>query len=134
MNDYSQVNFMTDDKNILNLCRPLCVNQNEMKGQILKILIIASTGLTGCSNNDLGRSAVITGYDPRYCACCGGLMINFENNAQSFTGDFYLIENSGDVGIPINTTFPVYAIVTYTVSSNTCSGKHIRINSSRQTK
>ncbi len=89
--------------------------------------------LESCSNNDLGRAAVITGYDGRKCACCGGLMINFENITQSYTGDFYLIDNSSDLGLA-NATFPLYASVTYTVSSNTCGGKHIHVNSFKRIK
>lgn len=105
-----------------------------MKTQFLKMSVVVSLVLCSCSNNDLGRSAVVTGYDGRQCACCGGLMINFENNTQSYEGDFYLIDNVNDLGLPNNVTFPIYAMVTYTLLPNTCGGKHIHINSFKRIK
>jgi hypothetical protein len=104
-----------------------------MKRQILKVLVVGFLALASCSNNDLGRAAVITGFDARKCACCCGLMINFEGNTLPYTGDFYLIDNSGDLGLPNNATFPIYATVSYTLLSNTCN-KHIHINSFRRIK
>lgn len=105
-----------------------------MKRQLFKASLVACLALGGCSYNDLGRLAVITGYDVRYCACCGGLMLNFENNTQSYVGDYYLVDNSTDLNLPNNVTFPIYASVTYTLLSNTCGGKHIHINSYRRIK
>lgn len=104
-----------------------------MKKQILNTLVAGFLVLAGCTNNDLGQAAVITGYDGRQCACCGGLMINFENNTQPYTGDFYLIDNVSDLGLPDNATFPIYAVVSYKLVSSTCN-KHIHVNSFRRTK
>jgi hypothetical protein len=71
--------------------------------------------------------AVITGFDARDCACCGGLMINFNNEAKPYTGDFFLITNPpADLGLNENSTFPVYLKVSY-VKSSSCVNTHIKI-------
>ncbi len=105
-----------------------------MKRQFLHVIIVACLIADGCAYDDLGSYGVITGYDPRYCACCGGLMINFQNITEPFSGDFYLIENSSDLNLPVNVTFPISAIVTYSLSGNTCGGKHIHVNSFKRVR
>lgn len=55
--------------------------------------------------------AVITGWDVRACACCGGLMINFSGEPQPYKGDFKLIENSTELGITANDVFPIHVKV-----------------------
>jgi len=93
--------------------------------------------VTSCKYDDLDSlkyNSIITGYDMRDCACCGGLMINFENQSQSYQGKFYLIDNlPTDLGIDNNTTFPIYAYVTYTELTK-CSGNIIRIDYFRKIK
>ena len=102
-----------------------------MKSSILLVLTILLLA-GGCKEDTFYSNAVITGYDGRMCACCGGLMINFSNQTKPYAGDFYLIENSADqLGIPNNATFPIYAEVTYTKLSKcqSISTHYIRISS-----
>jgi hypothetical protein len=75
---------------------------------------IASEGIASDYNG------IITGSDLRKCACCGGLMINFDGETQPYTGDFKLIENSSDLGISENDKFPIYAKVEW--KSDTTKG------------
>ena len=70
--------------------------------------------------------AVITGQDQRYCACCGGLMINFTGETRPYTGDFKLIDNSADVGISPTEVFPLYVKVDY-VDLTKCGGNSIKV-------
>ena len=100
-----------------------------MKKQFI-LLFIVCLALHQCTYSNLGAPAVITGWDPRYCACCGGLKIIIQNSTPA--GEFYLIQNSSDLGIDMNATFPINAIVTYTMLPNTCGGKHVFINSFRR--
>ena len=65
-----------------------------------------------CKKETLANyNVVITGFDLRMCACCGGLMINFDEETKPYNGDFKLIENSSDLGISENDNFPIYARV-----------------------
>src|SRR5260221_12831874 len=99
---------------------------------LLFALILMATA--HCKYDSLPVFGIITGYDARLCACCGGLMINFNNQTQSYSGDFYLIDNApSDLGIQNNATFPIYAEVKYTLLSR-CPGNVIRINSFRKIK
>lgn len=72
-------------------------------------------------NSDLINDVVITGYDARDCVCCGGLMINFENDPIPYSGEFYLVDK-----LPVNsvigsdTKFPLYARVTWKYSTMKC--------------
>ena len=49
---------------------------------------------------------IITGFDNRMCSCCGGLLINFKGETQSYVGEFYLIQNSEELGIGRDARFP----------------------------
>lgn len=63
--------------------------------------------------NTYMNDAIITGPDFRACICCGGLMITFNGETRPYTGDFRLIntDNSVDLGITNNDTFPIYVKV-----------------------
>ncbi|MDO7887550.1 hypothetical protein [Hymenobacter cheonanensis] len=83
-----------------------------------------------CKKTDeLAANAIITGYDPRMCACCGGLMITFTGKPQPFAGEFKLIDNSAGLGISSTEKFPLYVQVDYITLANTCGGQHIKITS-----
>ena len=58
-------------------------------------------------------NAIITGYDMRACVCCGGLMITFNGETRPYTGEFRLIENSGDLGITDRDKFPLFVKVNW---------------------
>ncbi len=74
------------------------------------------------------RNAIITGFDKRKCACCGGLVINFEGNTQSSQGMEYLIDNNSfEFGIdPVTASFPIACRVEW-VPVDRCVDGFIRI-------
>ena len=53
---------------------------------------------------------VITGFDPRDCVCCGGLLINLNSNSTDVVTDStYQIDHvPANFPIDANTVFPVY--------------------------
>jgi hypothetical protein len=57
------------------------------------------------------NDGIITGFDLRECACCGGLMITFTNDPKPYSAEFKLIENEADLGITDKDTFPIYVKV-----------------------
>lgn len=91
---------------------------------IIVCLIIFVFSMSGCSNNtsseDKQYNAIITGYDMRMCMCCGGLMVTFQDNPTPYSGKFYLIHNSSELGIDEKTTFPIYVNITW-VEKDFCS-------------
>ena len=75
------------------------------------------------------NNAVITGYDLRMCACCSGLLINFNNDSLSFHGPYYDLDNTpASMGIDSNTTFPLYLKCDWKADTAYCGGtSHILI-------
>ena len=71
--------------------------------------------------------AIITGFDLRKCMCCGGLMITFNGEPRPYVGDFKLIDNSADLGISINETFPIYVNVEWISDPYKCLGNYIKV-------
>jgi hypothetical protein len=71
---------------------------------------------------------VITGFDPRDCACCGGLLINLNSSStELFTDSTYQIDNvPGNFPIDVNTIFPVFISLDYKRTGALC-GKTIDI-------
>ena len=83
---------------------------------------------TSCRKNGNNMTeAIVTGYDGRMCACCGGLMITFDGQSRPYSGDFKLIDNSADLGFSINEPFPVYVKVSWTEVPNKCNGNYIKV-------
>lgn len=81
-----------------------------------------------CKKDDKYMSdAVITGYDGRMCACCGGLMITFNGETRPYEGDFKLIDNSADLSIKPADTFPIYVKVDWTTDPSRCFGNYIEV-------
>ncbi len=91
-----------------------------------KLAILMFIILSSCRKRDpelCTTDAVITGYDFRACACCGGLLINFENNPEKYSGKYYLIdEMPANSGIGENSKFPLYVKVRYTIDKEKCGG------------
>jgi hypothetical protein len=105
--------------------------KNNMKPVyfILGICLVSFL-ITGCRKNKsyMVETAVITGYDGRYCGCCGGLMINFNDNPNPYEDAFSLIRELPDnAGIDHNTSFPVYVKVNYKEVSTCTTQKLIEI-------
>ena len=85
-------------------------------------MIFVFAGLS-CKKSSSKKSdavqAVITGYDPRMCACCGGLMINFEGITHPvISPDYYQVKNDPEaLGITSSMSFPVFADVTWVLEA-----------------
>jgi hypothetical protein len=87
--------------------------------------------LTACDQKEDSKymgEGVITGFDPRDCACCGGLLINLNSSStELFTDSTYQIDQvPGNFNIDINTVFPVFIRLDYKHSTALC-GKTIDI-------
>ena len=97
---------------------------------ISTLLFLSLTSLS-CEKKTVANAAqsnaVITGFDQRTCVCCGGLMINFNGETKSYTGQFYLVDNDlSGLGIPSNSTFPILVTVEWKALDK-CSGQYIEI-------
>jgi len=74
------------------------------------IFILICICLASCKKDKpvYKSEGVITGYDRRTCAMCGGLMINFNNDTALYSPGFYLISNDPkQLGITEQTHFPL---------------------------
>ena len=71
---------------------------------------------------------VITGYDPRDCACCGGLLINLNSSSTELITDSTYQINLIPMNFDINvySTFPVFIRLDYERNNKLC-GKTIDI-------
>jgi hypothetical protein len=80
----------------------------------LVLLLILSNS---CKEDSYMNEGIITGYDLRECACCGGPMITFTSDPKPYSAEFKLIENEADLGITDKDTFPIYVKVDWKESS-----------------
>lgn len=104
-----------------------------------KFLILAFLSvflIAACKkDNDcgIGDKATITGYDMRKCMCCGGYMIEFDNQRYSVYKDFYLTAGFPDnFDISIDSKFPIRVRIVWQVDETYCDGKFIKIKSIRK--
>lgn len=73
------------------------------------------------------NTATINGYDLRTCACCGGLLVNFDSITKAYSGTFYDCDNApSSLGIDSNTVFPIYLKVNWK-KDGICDSTHIYI-------
>ncbi len=72
--------------------------------------------------------AIVTGYDMRKCACCGGLMVTFSNDPTPYSADFVLVESmpKGST-ITDNTKFPVNVCIKYEKLETSCGTVKIKV-------
>ncbi|MEP7110567.1 MAG: hypothetical protein ABI760_21420 [Ferruginibacter sp.] len=93
---------------------------------VLPIIIFPTSS---CKKEQLYlNDAIITGFDARMCACCGGLMITFNGETRPYMGEFRLIENVTALGITDNDNFPIYVKVNWrTDTTSVCN--HILLTS-----
>ena len=79
-------------------------------------------------HEDFMGEGVITGYDPRDCACCGGLLINLNSSSTELITDstyqINLIPKNFDINV--YSTFPVFIRLDYERNNKMC-GKTIDI-------
>ena len=81
------------------------------------IIVCATLSISNLSCEKEGKpdKGIITGFDNRMCPCCGGLLINFKGETQSYVGEFYLIKNTPEeLGINPDTKFPLHVKVRWT--------------------
>jgi hypothetical protein len=58
--------------------------RHDFKSIAVLLVVLAS-----CQKEEpFMNSGVITGFDTKKCPCCGGLVINFRGEQQSYTGNF----------------------------------------------
>jgi len=95
---------------------------------LLSISLLAASVLIGSCKKETAPStdALITGYDGRYCGCCGGLMVTFTGNSNPSSG-FKLIDNFTDLGLSPTEVFPLQVKITYVDLPEKCGGNHIRV-------
>ena len=96
--------------------------------KILRLILIVFFLFSCKKEQNFMNDGVITGYDMRDCVCCGGLMINFNNETSSYIGEYYLIDNNpGEIGISDSSKFPIYISVDWIKDTLTCPQQHIKI-------
>ena len=95
---------------------------------ILILLAFSFTFLfSSCTKESQTADAILTGFDGRYCICCGGLMITFYGETEPYKGEFKLIDNTSDMGIGFNEPFPIRVEVAWVSVPNKCSGNFIKV-------
>lgn len=105
----------------------------KMKEKIIRILLVIAIAIIfySCADNPAQSSmtdAVITGFDLRACACCGGLMINFNGDTASYKGEFYIISNNpAEFGITDISDFPIFVKVDWQKDTSACINNRIII-------
>ena len=98
-----------------------------MKKFILLVLVITVTLLSCKKEPQDEYNGIITGYDLRMCACCGGTFITIDKVGYRFGN---LPPNSGiDL---TKDTFPIYVIVSWHKSNTPCLGDEIIIDKIRK--
>jgi len=89
------------------------------------------TLMTTCDNKEeytyMGEG-VITGFDPRDCACCGGLLINLNSSSTELFSDstYQVNQVPENFYIDVDTGFPVFIRLDYERTNALC-GKTIDI-------
>jgi len=95
---------------------------------LLLFVVLGSSCRKECCNKYMNEG-VITGYDMRECVCCGGLMINFDNNPTTYSGTYYLIdEMPPNSGISAESKFPIYVSVDWKKDDGNCYTNRIDIS------
>jgi hypothetical protein len=99
--------------------------------KLLKALSIVTIcfAIVSCNKeSNTKHKAVITGFDMRLCACCGGLMINFEGDTTFNSNNYYLIINKPEeFGITYDSKFPIYVNVDWEKVPGGCFDRVIKI-------
>ncbi len=89
---------------------------------IITLLFFAllTISLFGC---DFKSKGVITGYDARECACCGGYFIEID----SVTYRFYDLPENSDIDL-LNSSFPLNVQLDWEKNPSGCMGDEILIS------
>lgn len=83
------------------------------------------------------KPAVILGYDLTNCACCGGLLVNFDDNdtISPYHSTIYLGELANDpIVMPADIKYPMKVYIEWTPDTLYYCGGHNRIIISKMIK
>ncbi|NII29015.1 hypothetical protein HB364_28310 [Pseudoflavitalea sp. X16] len=100
-----------------------------MKKYLLLLLIPALlvTGPACRKNKKELTSAILTGNDPRYCGCCGGIMVTFTNNPVPMAAEFKLFRGNLSNYLGSNPTFPIYVEIEWHADPDKCANQEFII-------
>jgi hypothetical protein len=104
-----------------------------MKKSLLLFAALALS-LTACKKDEpYMTDAVLTGYDLRNCACCGGLLLNMGNAVLKYSSEYYFVDQyPASFVIDSTTIFPVYVRISWKYTTDPPCGDtahHITITS-----
>ncbi len=60
---------------------------------ILLFVVIGFVGFLSCKKEEEYVDVLVTGYDWRFCDCCGGYMVTTSDNPEPYEAEFYLVES-----------------------------------------
>ncbi len=80
---------------------------------------------TSCNEDEkkeFQSKGVVTGFDPRDCACCGGVLINVDSDStELFTSKTYVIHSKpNDFIVNESTQFPIFVKLDWTETKGFC--------------
>lgn len=85
------------------------------------LLMLSSIFIT-CSKEKVELiPATLKGYDPRDCACCGGMMVSFPSDTGSTGSNFYLWDNIPQSYHFDQDTFPINVKISYKLLPQGCA-------------
>ncbi|HQW56737.1 MAG TPA: hypothetical protein PK076_11450 [Saprospiraceae bacterium] len=88
-------------------------------------LIILSFSLSNCHKDNIGDGfvrATLLRYDLRECACCGGVMVHFDDPTLNSKDEFYQwFQNTNTFGINEFTAFPLSVKIKYNKYDGACA-------------
>ena len=90
------------------------------------LLIVSGCKKNPQDSNYYMNEAVITGFDNRMCACCGGLMFHFTATVDSISDHDRLVDDKNLLGITNDTKFPLTVKLDWT-KSKSCLGNFIYV-------
>ena len=95
--------------------------------RVLGLIIILLFLLSSCNDDCDFEQAIITGIDFRECFCCGGFMINFNNNPIPYDDEFKLAYELPDgSGITYESEFPIDVRIVWVPLYENCDVIEVR--------
>jgi hypothetical protein len=91
--------------------------------KLIMIFIFFFLASFSCLDDDFMSNGIITGYDLRECACCGGFFIDIDKE----TYRFYEIPENSKLNLD-NPDFPVYVKLDWTKDPDACLGDEIFVH------
>ena len=85
------------------------------------LVMMALSILPSCNEDGVLDLVIITGVDMRLCPCCGGFMINFNENGEPYEDVFKLAyELPEESGIDFESEFPIKAWINWEPAGTPC--------------